>query len=86
MVVFDSGIRALNLDLIEHGFEFADDEHVVIHLFQTIDTVLLRFLLIVRLVLVDRNRPEGDLARLADFFRINILNLRHGSLLLNIEY
>ena len=77
MVVFDTRIGALHLDLVKHGFELTNDEHVVIHLFQTLDAVLFHFLLVVRLVLIDRNRLEGDFARFADFFGTYILNLRH---------
>ena len=79
VVVFHAVVSAGRFYQLQHGFEFADHDHVVVNAFQIVLGEVLRLeLFLDRLfVLIDRNRGEGDLTGFPHLFRVDILRLRH---------
>ena len=73
VVVLDALIDALSLDLLQHGLELPDKEHVLINSHERISTVDLKFLLGRSSILVERNFRANKFASLAFLLRFNYL-------------
>ena len=77
MVVGNPLEGALELDLIEHVLELADDNHVALDAGQIILAELLQFIFDGLVVLVDRDRLKLNKTRPTHIRRQNHLTLRH---------
>ena len=80
VVVLNTVVAALGLDLVEHGLELANDGHVAVDAHHVLFGVDLQLFLEGLVVLTNRNVLKVDVAGIKGFAGIDILTLRHGFL------